>query len=92
MKHLTRSADNGFATAQYLLGKLLYSGELVPININKALEYLLSAAEQADPFAAYLAGKIMLNEVSVKNIKEPCLTATALKTALSSQNRRKARY
>ncbi len=68
IKNITESADAGFSAAQYLLGKLLYQGEIIPQNLEKAIDYLERAAKQKNPFAAYLAGKILLTEESVKDV------------------------
>lgn len=70
VKHLAESADAGFSHAQYLLGKLLYQGELVPRDLSKAISYLERAAKQNNPYAAYLAGKIRLTEESVKDVHQ----------------------
>lgn len=67
IKLITESADSSFAPAQYLLGKLLYKGEMIPQDLNKAIGYLEKAAEQKNPYAAYLAGKIRLTEDAVKD-------------------------
>ena len=65
---LTESADKNFAPAQYTLGKLLYRGEIIPRDLERAVGYLERAAAQDNPYAAYLAGKILLTEVSVKDV------------------------
>lgn len=70
IKLITESADNSFAPAQYLLGKLLYKGEVIPQDLKKAIEYLEKAVEQKNPYAAYLAGKIRLTEDAVKDIRK----------------------
>ena len=68
IKLITESTDKNFAPAQYLLGKLLYKGEIMPQDLEKAIECLEKAAEQKNPYAAYLAGKIRLTENTVKDI------------------------
>ena len=65
---LTESADKHFAPAQYILGKLLYRGEIIPQDSERAVGYLERAAAQDDPYAAYLSGKILLTEDSVKDV------------------------
>lgn len=60
IKLITESAASGFAPAQYLLGKLLYKGEVISPDLKNAIEYLEKAADQKNPYAAYLAGKILL--------------------------------
>ncbi len=64
------SAESGFAPAQYLLGKLLYKGEVIPQDLKKAIEYLEKATAQKNPYAAYFAGKIRLTEDAVKDIRK----------------------
>lgn len=68
MRLITASADGGFASAGYLLGKLFYQGEVIPQDLEKALHYLEQAAEQNNPYAAYLAGKILLTKETVKDV------------------------
>ncbi len=65
---ITASADSGFASAGYLLGKLFYQGDAISQDLEKALHYLEQAAEQNNPYAAYLAGKILLTEETVKDV------------------------
>ncbi len=68
VKLLTSSADLGFAPAQYLIGKLLYQGEIIPKDLQRAIDYLEKAAGQNNPFSAYLAGRILLTEEAVKDV------------------------
>ena len=65
---LTESADKNFAPAQYILSKLLYRGEIIPQDLERAVGYLERAAAQDNPYAAYLAGKILLTEDAVKDV------------------------
>ena len=65
---LTDSADKGFAAGQYQMGKLLYRGEVVPQDVSRAIEYLERSAEQKNPYAAYLAGKLRLTEAELKDV------------------------
>ena len=37
---LNLSASKGFAPAQFILGRLLYKGEVIPKDIKKAVEWL----------------------------------------------------
>lgn len=62
------SAEKGFPNAQYLIGKLLYQGELMTKDVEKAIAYLESASAAGNPFAAYLAGKIRFTEDDVKDV------------------------
>lgn len=36
IKLITESSDSGFAPAQYLFGKLLYRGEVIPQDLEKS--------------------------------------------------------
>ena len=70
MRLLNLSASKNFAPAQFILGRLLYKGEVIPKDIKKAVEWLDRAAAQKNPYAAYLAGKIYLTEDEVKDIQK----------------------
>ena len=70
MRLLNLSASRNFAPAQFILGRLLYKGEVIPKDIKKAVEWLDRAAAQKNPYAAYLAGKIYLTEGEVKDIQK----------------------
>ena len=70
MRLLNLSASKNFAPAQFILGRLLYKGEVLPKDIKKAVEWLDRAAAQKNPYAAYLAGKIYLTEDEVKDIQK----------------------
>lgn len=50
------------------MGKLLYRGEVVPQDVSRAIEYLERSAEQKNPYAAYLAGKLRLTEAELKDV------------------------
>ena len=65
---ITEAADSSSAPAQYLMGKLLYQGQVIPQDLKKAIDYLERAADQKNPYAAYLAGKILITEESVKEV------------------------
>ena len=67
---LNLSASRNFAPAQFILGRLLYKGEVIPKDIRQAVRWLDRAAAQKNPYAAYLAGKIYLTEDEVKNIQK----------------------
>jgi len=68
LRLLELSVDKGFTPAEYVYGKLLYQGDLLPQNTQSALEYLEKASVKGNPFAAYLTGKIRLTEDAVKDI------------------------
>ena len=67
---LTAATDKGFIPAEYVLGKLLYRGEVVKRDVEKALGYLEQASTGKNPNAAYLAGKIRLSEPEFKDLKK----------------------
>ena len=45
---LTKSAEQGFAYAQFMLGGIYFLGELVPQDMEKGIELLRKAAEQGE--------------------------------------------
>ena len=67
---LAFSAESGLAEAQYVYGKLLYQGEETPQDLPAALHYLEAAAAQGNSFAACLAAKIYLTEVSHRSVPD----------------------
>lgn len=70
LRLVAESANDGFTGAEYYLGRLLYKGEILNQDIKNALYYLERAAEKESEYAAYLAGKIRLNEQGFKDIKK----------------------
>jgi len=67
---LTASAEQENEHAQYLLGKLLFKGEVFPQDIPRAIELLTASAGQGNQFAAYQLGKLYLTEGAYKNVQE----------------------
>lgn len=67
---LNQSASKDFAPAQFILGRLLYKGEVIRKDIRQAVCWLDRAAAQKNPYAAHLAGKIYLTEDAVKDIQK----------------------
>ena len=55
-----QSADGGNQFATYQLGKLYLTGEDVPKDVTRAMDYLTDAAEQDNPQAQYILGKLYL--------------------------------
>ena len=55
-----QAAVGGNPFAAYQLGKLYLTGEGIPKDVAKAVEYLTDAAEQDDPQAQYILGKLYL--------------------------------
>ena len=43
-------------------------GEVIPKDLERAIDYLERAAGQGNPYAAYLAGKLLLTEEDIKDI------------------------
>ena len=60
VRWLGKSAGHGNPFAQYRLGKLYLTGENVPKDSARALEFLTVAARQGNPFAQYALGKLYL--------------------------------
>jgi uncharacterized protein len=54
-----RSAELGFAPAQVVLGYLFETGRATPVNAREALDWYKKAAQQDDPLAQWLAGRII---------------------------------
>ena len=49
---------------------MYYKGEVLLQDTEKAIDYFERAAEQKNPYAAYLAGKLRLTDESVKDIRK----------------------
>ncbi len=62
---IAKAADAGDAAAQYTLGKLCRDGQVVPQDMEKAVELFRQAAEQKNEFAAYALGKLYLSGESI---------------------------
>ena len=50
-----------------MIGKLLYEGKYVPKDLNRAVAYLEQATMRGNSYAAYLSGKILLKEETVRD-------------------------
>ena len=70
MHWLGKAADHGNQFARYRLGKIYLTGESVPKDVQKALEYLTASAEQGNQFAQYTLGKLYLLGRDVKQDRE----------------------
>ena len=70
MQWLGKAADHGNQFARYRLGKIYLTGESVPKDVQKALEYLTASAEQGNQFAQYTLGKLYLLGRDVKQDRE----------------------
>jgi len=69
LRYYTESADQGFATAQFALGKLLVEGKLVEKDLTTALEWLtLADANGSKRAEAYI--KEVLQQMSPQEIEQ----------------------
>jgi TPR repeat protein len=59
IEYFHRSADLGFAPAQVVLGYLFETGRATPVNPREAFDWYKKAAQQDDPLAQWLAGRII---------------------------------
>jgi len=59
IEYFHRSADLGFAPAQVVLGYLYETGRAAPANPQEAFDWYKKAAQQDDPLAQWLAGRII---------------------------------
>lgn len=79
--------DNQYA--QYRLGKLYLSGEAVPKNVERAIEYLTASAKQGSQYAQYALGKLYLMGKDMPRDEE---AARKWLTASASQGNRYAQF
>lgn len=70
MQWLGKAADHNNQFAQYRLGKIYLSGESVPKDVKKTLEYLTASADQGNQYAQYTLGKLYLLGRDVKQDRE----------------------
>ena len=84
-----QSAESGNQFAAYQLGKLYLTGEDVPKDVAKAVEYLTDAAEQGSSQAQYILGKLYLLGSEVTQDRE---TAAQWFTAAADQGHEYARF
>jgi TPR repeat protein len=59
MEYFHRSADQGFAPAQVVLGYLFETGRGTAVNAQEAFGWYKKAAQQDDPLAQWLAGRMI---------------------------------
>ena len=59
MEYFRRSAELGFAPAQVVLGYLFETGRGTPVNTREAFGWYKRAAQQDDPLAQWLAGRMI---------------------------------
>ncbi len=67
---LQQLAEKENVLAQYTLGKMYLSGQVVDQDKSMAIKYLTSAADQNNEYAQYALGKFFLSEGEYKNIPE----------------------
>lgn len=75
-----KAAAQGNQYAQYRLGKLYLSGEEVPKDVRRAVEYLTASAERGNQYAQYALGKLYLMGRDIPRDEEAArrwLTASA---------------
>jgi TPR repeat protein len=60
---LRRSADHGWAAAQYQLGKIYLAGELLPPSLPEAIKYFQEAADQGGPASQYELAQLYANGI-----------------------------
>ena len=59
IEYFHRSAELGFAPAQVVLGYLFETGRATPVNPREAFDWYKKAAQQDDPLAQWLAGRMI---------------------------------
>ena len=84
-----QAAEDGNPFAAYQLGKLCLTGEGVPKDVVKTVEYLTDAAEQDNPQAQYILGKLYLLGSEVEQDSE---AAVQWLTAVADQGHEYARF
>ncbi len=55
-----KAAQNGDPLAQWLLGRLYFPGLGMPRDLSEAQKSLTPGAQQNNPFAAHLLGRVLL--------------------------------
>ena len=61
VQNIKKSAQTGDANAQYSLGALYYTGQLIDKDKSQARKWFKKAADQGEPTAQYYLGQIYLN-------------------------------
>ena len=70
VEYLTKSANQGYTVAKYMLGKLYLRGEDVPKQMLHSLHWLESAVKDDNQYAEYLLGKTFLKGEDVERDTE----------------------
>ena len=77
LKQIKPLAEEGDPEAQYKLGRMYYTGEVVPIDDRKAIHWFKKAAEQAHARAQYNLGSMLDNgEGTPQDFKQSLLWHT----------------
>ena len=82
---MKQAAEYGNQHAQYKLGKLYLTGELVNKDIETALRYLKDAAQRNNQFAQYTLGKLYLQGNEVHQDREAAKQWLELSAAQGNQ-------
>ena len=82
---LKKAAEYGNQHAQYKLGKLYLTGELVNKDIETAIRYLKDAAQHNNQFAQYTLGKLYLQGKEVHQDREAAKQWLELSAAQGNQ-------
>ena len=80
MSWYEKATEQGNQYAQYRLGRLYLSGEEVPKDVRRAVEYLTASAERGNQYAQYALGKLYLMGKDIPQDEEAAhrwLTASA---------------
>ena len=85
----TKSAEQGFARAQFKLGLMYYKGKDITRDYEKAVYWLTKAASQGDKFAQFVLGICYYNG---HGVNQDYATAIAWQTKASEQNLASAQY
>lgn len=73
IKWYTKAADQGYAKAQYYLGKAYDEGKGVAKNDSEAMNWYLKAIKNNSPEAAYYYGEMLLDGNKQKGITKTYL-------------------
>ena len=69
IQNIKQSAKTGDANAQYSLGALYYTGQLIDEDKTQALKWFNKAANQGEPTAQFYLGQMYLNGIGVDKNK-----------------------
>ena len=89
VEYLTKSANQGYTVAKYMLGKLYLRGEDVPKQMLHSLHWLESAVKDDNQYAEYLLGKTFLKGEDIERDTE---RAKSLLSRSAEQGNKYAAY